>query len=116
MCDLLNAPLITSRGGKLFYAGIVPIWWSIAFLIAAAIPAYFEFVAVIAASTLLNLTYTIPPFIALGAACQKMAIRPELGEGFNPATGQVVRSGSTVQRWMRGFMTGGPIRIAQNTW
>jgi hypothetical protein len=115
-CDIFNAPLITSRSGKIFYAAIVPIWWSVAFLIAAAIPAYAYFVGVISASCLLNLTYTIPPFLALGFDMQKYAIREGEGEGFNPATGQVIRHGSNFQRWRRGFFTGGPIKVAQNIW
>jgi len=116
MCDLFNAPLITSRSGKIFYAIIVPIWWSIALIIAAAIPAYFEFVAVISASCLLNLTYTIPPFLALGYAMQKNSIRLEDGDGFDPSTGRIGRTGTMVQRWMRGFLSGGPVRVAQNCW
>jgi hypothetical protein len=113
-CDMFNAPLITSRSGKIFYAAIVPIWWSVAFLIAAAIPAYFDFVGVVSASCLLNLTYTIPPFLALGYDMQKYALRPEEGEGFDPHTGQVKRIGGQMQRWMRGFFSGGPLRVAIN--
>lgn len=65
---------------------------------------------------LLNLTYTIPPFIALGYDMQRNAIRAEDGEGFDPVSGQVTRHGTTVQRYMRGFLSGGPIRVAQNVW
>ena len=94
----------------------MPIWWSIAFIIAAAIPAYAYFVGVISASCLLNLTYTIPPFIALGYDVQYYALREEDGEGFNPHTGQVKRVGTLVGRWMRGFTSGGPLRVAINVW
>ena len=98
------------------YAIIVPIWWTIAFIIAAAIPAYFEFIAVISASCLLNLTYTIPPWLALGYATKRGAIVIEEGDGFDPATGEVKRRGTYMQRFMRGFMAGGSLRVAQNTW
>lgn len=47
---------------------------------------------------------------------QKNSMRVENGDGFNPATGQVGRQGTTVQRWMRGFLSGGPIKVAQNVW
>lgn len=65
---------------------------------------------------LLNLTYTLPPFFALGMDIQMNALRPELGEGFNPTTGQVMRSGSTIQRWKRGFVSGGPLSVVRNVW
>ena len=63
MVDIFRAPLLTTRGGKFFYAGIVPIWWAIAFVIAGAIPAYLAFVGIISALFLLNLSYTIPPLL-----------------------------------------------------
>ena len=116
LMDILNAPPLITRQGKIFYAVIVPIWWSIAFIIAAAIPDYFGFVSVMSASTLLNLTYTLPPLFAVGYDIQNNAVRESEGEGFDPTTGIVVRHGSTAQRWIRGFMSGGPVRVAQNVW
>jgi hypothetical protein len=116
LVDIFKAPLLVSRRGKIIYACIVPIWWSIAFIIAAAIPDYFGFVAVISASMLLNLTYTLPPFFALGFEIQKNAIRADWGEGFDPATGQVKRNETTIQRWKRGFFSGGPFQVAINVW
>ena len=114
--DIFNAPPLVTRKGKIFYASIVPVWWSIAFLIAAAIPDYFGFISVMSASTLLNLTYTLPPIIALGFDIQKHAVRPQLGEGFDPATGKVTRQGSGAARLMRGFMSGGMFQVAINMW
>jgi len=111
---MLNAPLLVSKPGKFFYAALVPVWWSIAFVIAAAIPDYFGFISVISASTLLNLTYTLPPLFALGLDIKRNAIRP--GEGFDPATGVVTRNGSTTQRYIRGFLSGGPLQLATNIW
>ena len=116
LVDLFKAPPLITRRGKIFYACIVPIWWTIAFIIAAAIPDYFGFVSIISASTLLNLTYTLPPLFAVGYDVQLHAMQESAGEGFNPTTGEVTRHGSTVQRWARGFMSGGPIRVAQNAW
>ena len=116
LVDIFKAPLLVSRRGKIIYACIVPIWWTIAFVIAASIPDYFGFVAIISASMLLNLTYTLPPFFALGYDIQKNAMRTERGEGFNPTTGQTTRTETTVQRWTRGFMSGGPLAVAKNVW
>jgi hypothetical protein len=38
--ELLGLPELTTRAGKLAWAGIVPIYWGIAFLLAAAIPQF----------------------------------------------------------------------------
>lgn len=85
-----------------------------AFVIAASIPDYFGFVSVISASCLLNLTYTLPPLFALGYDIQNRALRASGDAGFDPTTGRVTRHGTTVQRWVRGFFSGGPVRVAQN--
>ncbi|GAM86916.1 hypothetical protein ANO11243_049370 [Dothideomycetidae sp. 11243] len=116
LVEWFKAPLLVSRPGKLIFAAIVPIWWSIAFIIAASIPDYFGFVSVISASMLLNLTYTIPPFLALGYDLQRMSMELEGGEVFDPATGHVRRTGSAVQRYMRGFTSGTPLEVARNIW
>ncbi|KAK4692319.1 hypothetical protein P7C71_g4858, partial [Lecanoromycetidae sp. Uapishka_2] len=116
LMDIFKAPPLITRRGKIFYAAIVPVWWTIAFIIAAAIPDYFGFVSVISASTLLNLTYSLPPLFAVGYDMQKNAVRENEGEGFDPTTGQVTRHGTTAQRLMRGFVSGGPVQVAQNVW
>jgi hypothetical protein len=116
LLDIFSVPPLTTKTGKIIYASIVPIWWIIAFIIAAAIPDYFGFVSVISASMLLNLTYTLPPFFALGYDIQRHAIRTELGEGFDPTTGHVIRNETTVRRWVRGFLSGGLFQVAINVW
>jgi hypothetical protein len=116
LMDIFNAPPLVTTTGKIIYAAIVPVWWATAFVIAAAIPDYFGFVSVISASMLLNLTYTLPPFFALGYDIQKNALRSEQGEGFNPITGEVRRNETIVQRWIRGFFSGGPFQVAINIW
>ena len=116
LMDIFNAPPLINRRGKIFYAAIVPVWWIIAFVIAAAIPDYFGFVSIISASFLLNLTYTLPPLFAVGYDMKVNAMRESEGEGFDPVTGEVIRHGTTVQRMMRGFVSGGPIQVAKNVW
>ncbi|KAI0014563.1 transmembrane amino acid transporter protein-domain-containing protein [Xylariomycetidae sp. FL0641] len=116
MVDMFGAPLLVEKPGKLFYAAIVPVWWSVAFVIAAAIPDYFGFVAIISASCLLNLTYTIPPLMALGFDIQRNAVRAPLHEGFDPVSGATTRHGSAVQRYVRGFLAGGRLQVAINVW
>ncbi|KAI8631240.1 transmembrane amino acid transporter protein-domain-containing protein [Xylariaceae sp. FL1651] len=111
LVDVFKAPLITSKGGKIFYAAIVPIWWSIAFVIAAAIPAYIYFVSIISASTLLNLSYTIPPWLALGYDIKKRTMGT-----FDPAVGRTSRGLTGVNRYIRGFWSGGIFQVSVNIW
>ncbi|KAJ6115202.1 Amino acid transporter transmembrane [Penicillium sp. IBT 16267x] len=116
LVDILMVPPMESRRGKIIYAILVPLWWIIAFIIAAAVPDYFGFVSVMAASMLLNLCYTLPPLFALGFDIQKNAAIVEAGDGFDPVTGQVSRSGTTTQRWIRGFLAGGWFQVSINIW
>ncbi|KAF2963940.1 hypothetical protein GQX73_g9628 [Xylaria multiplex] len=111
LVDIFKAPLITSKGGKIFYAAIVPVWWSIAFVIAAAIPAYIYFVSIISAAALLNLSYTIPPWIALGYDIKKNTMGT-----FDPAVGRTSRGLTGFNRYIRGFWSGGLFQISINIW
>ena len=116
LLDIFNAPPLTTNRGKFIYAAIVPVWWTVAFVIAAAIPDYFGFVSIISASMLLNLTYTMPPIFALGFDIQRNAIRTELGEGFDPAKGNVFRHETRTRRLIRGYFSGGKFQVAVNIW
>ncbi|KAI0198814.1 transmembrane amino acid transporter protein-domain-containing protein [Astrocystis sublimbata] len=111
LVDIFRAPLITSKGGKIFYAAIVPVWWSIAFVIAAAIPAYVYFVSIISAAALLNLSYTIPPWIALG-----YDIKRQTAGTFDPALGRTSRGMVGFRRYVQGFWSGGAWQVAINVW
>ncbi|KAJ3496480.1 hypothetical protein NLG97_g2627 [Lecanicillium saksenae] len=114
--DLFNAPPIGTKPGKIIYASIVPIWWAIAWVIAAAIPDFFGFVSVMSASVLVNLTYGFPPLFALCFDVQRHAIREGQGEGFNPQTGETIRRDSAWKHWVRGFLSGGTLQVALNVW
>ncbi|KAL6796530.1 transmembrane amino acid transporter protein [Trichoderma sp. SZMC 28012] len=99
--EVFRAPPITSTGGKILWAVTVPIYWTIAFIIAASIPDFFGLTSVIAAICLVQFTYTFPAFIGLGLFVQKNAMQGE--EAFNPVTGEVYRRDSGIKRWIRGF-------------
>lgn len=116
LVDIFRVPPLVTKRGKFIYAAIVPVWWAIAFVIAAAIPDYFGFVAVISSSMLLNLTYTLPPFFALGFDIQKNLMKAGISEGFDPTTGQVVRHMGRYQMLAKGFWLGGPYAVARNIW
>jgi hypothetical protein len=61
---------------------------------------------------LLNLTYTLPPFFALGYDIR----RNSMSENFDPSAGQVLVNKSSFRRWVRGFFSGGMFQIAINIW
>lgn len=102
--DFFRAPPLNSRGGKLFWIGLIPIYWSIAFIIAAAIPNFFGLTSLVAALCILQFTYTFPPILYVGYCIRKGAMLS--GEGFDPATGTVTRHDNGIKRWTRGFMKG----------
>jgi len=82
----------------------VPVYWGLAFVIAAAIPQLSNLSAFVGAATILQFSYTFPPILKVAYNCQKDAIRYEADEGYDPATGQVIRHDDGFKRIMRGYM------------
>lgn len=99
--EWFHAPSLTESRGKLIYAAIVPFYWIIAFIIAASIPDFFGLLSVTAAICFVQFTYSFPPWLALGYFIQENAMQE--GEGFDPATGNVIRHDTGIKRWVRGF-------------
>jgi hypothetical protein len=79
----------------------VPIYWGLAWIIAAAVPQISGMVAFVGAACILQFSYTFPPILLVGYNCQKDAMLPE--EEFNPVTGETKRVDHGWQRWMRGY-------------
>lgn len=102
--EFFRAPPLTQKNGKLLWVALIPIYWSIAFVIGAAIPDFSGFTTIVAAVCILQFTYTFPPFLHLAFSVKKNALRG--GEGFDPVTGQVSLQDTGVKRMMRGFMAG----------
>ncbi|KAF2152568.1 hypothetical protein K461DRAFT_286439 [Myriangium duriaei CBS 260.36] len=73
--ELLNAPPLTTRTGKLLWAGLVPVYWSLAFIIAAAIPNFTGLTSVVAAFCILHFTYSFPPILYLGYKIKRDTLR-----------------------------------------
>jgi hypothetical protein len=76
----------------------------VAYAIGGAIPAFSGFVGLVSAVCIMQFTYSFPPLLYIGYMSQKNAVRA--GEGFDPATGRVIRSDSGLRRVIRGFFTG----------
>ncbi|KAH9840414.1 Transmembrane amino acid transporter protein [Teratosphaeria destructans] len=100
--DVFHLPPLNEKKGKWLWVAVVPIYWGLAFIIAAAIPQVSNLSAFVGAACILQFTYTFPPILMVGFNSQKDAIRPD--EGFDPATGQVIKSDSGFKRFMRGYM------------
>jgi hypothetical protein len=103
--EFFEAPPLTTRGGKILWVFIIPIYWTIAFIISAAIPNFFALSSLIAALCIMQFSYTFPPMLHLAYAIRIGAMLP--GEGFNPATGQVTLQDRGFKRIIRGFFYGG---------
>lgn len=80
----------------------MPIYWALAFIVAAAIPQFSYITGLIGAVCILSFTYTFPALLALGYFIQKDAMLPE--ESFNVATGRYQRVDKGFKRWARGYM------------
>ena len=101
LMELFKAPPLTTKSGKLLWAIIVPFYWTIAFILAGSIPDFFGLTSLTAAVCFVQFTYTFPGALGVGFFIQKHALRA--GEGFDPATGNVVKHDTGFARWKRGF-------------
>lgn len=101
--EIFSAPPLTTKAGKIAWIAMIPIYWSVAFVIASGIPDFSGLTGVVAAVCILQFTYTFPPLLSVFYCIKRNAMRE--GEGFDPATGQVVKFDSGPKRWVRGFMS-----------
>ena len=102
LIDLFKFPNLGTKAGKIRWIIVVPIYWGVAFVIAAAIPQFTNISGLVAAVCILQFSYTFPPFFMIGYQLKKDAFLE--GEGFDPTTGQVVRHDTGFKRWKRAFM------------
>lgn len=103
--DIFGGPALTTKKGKLMWVALVPIYWSLAYIIAAAVPQFTNISSMVAAVCILQFTYTFPAILYWGLLVQEDAMLPE--EAFNPATGVVNRVDSwrSLSRWKRGLFS-----------
>ncbi|RDW89012.1 putative N amino acid transport system protein-1 [Coleophoma cylindrospora] len=99
--EMLSAPDLTKKAGKLLWIGLVPLYWAIAFIICAAIPQFSYISGLVGAVCILQFTYTFPAILAVGYQIQKDAILPS--EQFDPVTRSTNYVDRGVKRWVRGF-------------
>ena len=101
LMDLFHFPSLGVKSGKLLWVAVVPVYWGLAFVIASAIPQISNISGFIAALCILQFSYTFPPMLMIGYQMKKDALQS--GEGFDPATGQVVKHDTGMARLVRGF-------------
>lgn len=109
--EVLHFPPLTASRGKWLWAGLVPVYWAIAFVVGAAIPLLSSISGFIGAMFILSFTYTLPALLALGYWIRKDAMVPAQ-ERFDPATGRYNYIDGGWKRWARGYMA----RPWFNTW
>lgn len=102
LMELLKFPSLGTKAGKLVWVAVVPIYWAVAFIVAAAIPQVSNLSGLIAAACILQFSYTFPPMIMLGFQVKKDALRA--GEGFDPSSGRTTHHDSGFARYRRGYM------------
>ncbi|KAF7186513.1 N amino acid transport system protein [Pseudocercospora fuligena] len=98
LIEWLKFPALTSKSGKLIWIALVPVYWSIAYVLAAAIPNYFGLTSLVAALCIMQFTYVFPPLLYVGYMIKKNA-RQE-GECFDVTT----RHDTGLSCWIRGFL------------
>lgn len=101
LIEFLKFPPLTTKKGKWAWVAIVPIFWSIAFIISAAIPDFFGLTSLTAALFFVQFTYTFPAILGLGYIVQNEAARGETP--FDPYTGEVHRRDRGVKRIVRAY-------------
>ncbi|KAJ5097410.1 transmembrane amino acid transporter [Penicillium angulare] len=100
--EILNFPPITTKKGRWCWFALGPLYWILAFVVAASVPNLNGVSGIVGALLILNFTYTFPALLYVGYNCQ---IGAKLsGEGFNPATRETTRHDTGVKRWIRGYI------------
>ncbi|KAJ7851237.1 putative amino acid transporter [Mycena olivaceomarginata] len=100
--EVFRARGLNTTAGKWAWACLIPLYWAIAFVLAAGIPNFAGLTSVVAAFCILHFTYTFPPMLSVMFWMKRHALQE--GEGYDPTTGQTVRHDSGFKRMVCGFM------------
>lgn len=99
--EILHFPSITTKKGQWLWIGLGPVYWIVAFVVAAGVPNLNGLVGFTGGIFGLNFTYSLPGIIYVAYVIQEGAALP--GEGFDPVTGVTTRHDGGVKRYVRGF-------------
>lgn len=84
------------------WVAVVPVYWSLAYVIATAVPNIGDISSLVGAFCIGNFTYTFPALLKLGFDIKKGAMLPD--EHFDEATKTYVRLDGGFKRFWRGYM------------
>lgn len=99
--QVFNFPPISTTKGRIAWYCFGPVYWILAFVIAASVPNLSGIVSLVGALFMINFTYSFPGMLYLAFTVQKAAALP--GEGFDPHTRVTTRLDNGMKRWVRGF-------------
>ncbi|KAI1341343.1 transmembrane amino acid transporter protein-domain-containing protein [Xylariaceae sp. FL0016] len=109
--ELLGFPGLATKTGRLWWSALVPVYWAIAFIVAASVPQFSYILGLVGALFILSFTYTFPAWLAIGFWVRKDAMM-EGEERFDPTTKTYNYVDRGWKRWRRGFMK----KPLFNTW
>lgn len=110
--EVFHFPPIVTKKGRMMWFALGPIYWVVAFIVAASVPNLNGISGIVGALLILNFTYTFPAILYVGYNCQIGARLP--GEGFDPATRITTRHDNGWRRWVRGYFKYWHINIASS--
>jgi hypothetical protein len=96
LMELFNFPPLTATKGKYIWIALVPIYWALAFVVAAAVPLLGDFSSLVGAICIGNFTYTFPAMLRIGFMVKQAAMLPE--ETFDETTGKYTRLDNGIKR------------------
>ncbi|KAI8626759.1 transmembrane amino acid transporter [Xylariaceae sp. FL1651] len=108
--ELFNAPNLSTSRGKIYWAGLVPIYWIVAFVVCASVPSFSFVTGLIGAVFIISFSYTFPALIAIAYTIKKDAITD--GEAFVPEARSSNYAAGGSRRLFRGFKK----RLLFNVW
>jgi hypothetical protein len=101
--EIFHAPSLTSRGGKIAWVFMVPIYWAAAYVLASAIPQFTNISSLVAAVCILQFTYTFPTILYFGMQIQEHARHPDETLDLNTHVVTRVDTWRNLSRWKRGM-------------
>lgn len=99
--EVFRFPPIATKKGRWAWTALGPIYWILAFVVAASVPNFNGIVSFVGGLLSLNFTYSFPALMYVGYKVQCSAKLP--GEGYDPVTGQTTRLDNGWRRWVRGY-------------
>ncbi|KAI1848050.1 hypothetical protein JX266_006163 [Neoarthrinium moseri] len=99
---LCNFPALNSSSGRVRWSILSPVFWSVGFIVAGAIPQLAYVSSLAAALFTVMFTYSLPALAAIVFWSRKDAMMPN--EQFDPTTDTFSFQDQGFQRYYRGFM------------